>query len=291
MRQQGFGLLSFVIATTAVALTLVVGYAGNLTRKVANELQETEMAYLKEVSNHIEAIYPSYAGKLDDVSGANKATVADVLRLAGVSLKPIATAAMSNVLTVPSEGLSYRNIVVFLPSHTDGVNPPNLDLFRTTGSFQSCTNAGAECTLRNFQVFSSLELQRDMGRETQLRLNKVASKAQSYFKARMLQDIEKNIDVNYFRQPSGGCEVFDIDLGCVDNYAPLAQDNGMGGLTRTRMANNLALTAEELFTAWGDPIEVSNLLDSVTDAVPFTMAFRARKPSGGFFTLKAVQQL
>jgi hypothetical protein len=292
LRQQGFGLLSFVVVTTVVALSIVLGYAGILTRKVANELAETEMAYLKDVSARIEAVYPQYAGRLDDASGANTSSVSDVLRLSGVTLRPIATAVMSNVFVSPApESLAYRNIVVFLPSDTDPTNPPDLARFQTTGVFGSCADASADCGERAFHVFSSLELQRELSRETQLRLNKVASKAQSYFKARMMQDIERNIDVNYFRQPSGGCEVTEMDLGCLDTYLPLATDSGMRGLTVSRMARNLSLTDEELFSAWGDPIEASNLLDSVTDATPFTMVFRVRNPAGGYYSLTAVQQL
>jgi hypothetical protein len=295
VRQQGFGLLSFVIVTTVVALSLVLGYAGILTRKVANELAESEKAYVKDVSNRIAAMYPQYAGRLDSSSGSNISSIADVLRLSGVTLRPIAAAAISNVFTSPAwpqgEGLSYRNIVVYLPADTDSTNPPDLARFRTTGIFASCTDAASECGDRVFHLFSSLDLQREMSRETQLRLNKIASKAQSYFKARMMQDIERNIDVNYFRQPSGDCEVSALDLGCTDTYMPLATVSSAGGLTVTRMARNLSLTDEELFSAWGDPIEATNLLDSETGSTPFTMSFRAQKPAGGHYTLRAVQQL
>lgn len=292
VRQQGFGLLSFVVVTSIVALSLVLGYSGILTRKVANELLSTQAKYVKDVAGQIEAMWPQYAGRLDDVNMAvNTATAADVVRLAGVNLKPFAFVEMSSVLTVPSEGLSYRNVVVYLAAETDEANPPELDQFRATGVFQSCTDMAAPCADRVFHVFSSLELERDMAREARSRLNKVASKAQSYFKARMLQDVERNIDVNYFRRPNGACEVQPMDLGCVDTYQPLATANPLGGTDLTRMAINLGYNDEELFSPWGDAIEASNLQDSETGATPFTMSFRVRNPAGGFYTIKAVQQL
>lgn len=292
VRQQGFGLLSFVYLTSIIALSLVVGYSGLLARKVSNELLDRQSRYASEVVAQLEAAWPQFAARLDspDTSISN-VPLADVLRVSGITLAPRAQAEMSSVLLLPGEGLTYRNIVVYLNTETDTTNPPDLDSFRATGEFVSCSDPGQDCAQRPFAVFSSLDIERGLARETQLRLNKVASKAQFYFKARMLQDVEKNIDVNYFRRPNGDCEVEFMDLGCVDTYQPLATVNGMGGLDVSRMANRLGLNDEELFTAWGEPIEVSNLQDSVTDATPFTMSFRARKPDGSYYILKAVQQL
>lgn len=291
MRQQGFGLLSFVVITSVVALTLVLGYAGVLTRKVANELLTSQQQYAEEVARQIEAMWPQYAGQLDSPVQGASITADDLLRTAGVTLRPMARVVLSDVLTVPGEGLTYRAVAVYMPTETDESNPPDLEHFRTSGEFRSCTSSSDFCAQRAFYVFSSLQTERELVRETTLRLNKVATKAQSYFKARMLQDVERNIDVNYFRMPNGGCEVTVTDLGCVDDYTALASVAPGGGLQRIRMAQQLMLTDEELFSAWGQPLEASNLEDSVTDATPFAMSFRARKPNGDYIFIKAVQQL
>lgn len=291
MRQQGFGLLSFVVITSVVSLTLVLGYAGLLTRKVANELFSSQQKYAEQVALQIEELWPQYAGQLDSPVLGASVTAEDLLRTAGVSLQSGARVALSDVLSLPAEGLTYRAVVVYLPSETDESNPPDLERFRLTGEFRSCSDETAFCGDRAFFVYTSLQAERDLIRETQLRLNKVASKAQSYFKARMLQDVERNIDVNYFRRPFGGCEVVEVDLGCADVYEPLVQVDPLAGATRTRMAAQLSLTDEELYSAWGQPLEASNLQDSVTDASPFSMSFRARKPNGDYISIKAVQQL
>lgn len=292
VRQQGFGLLSFVYLTAIISLSLVVGYSGLLARKVSNELLSTQNKYTAEVVQQLEDAWPQFASRLDSPDTAiSGVPVQDVLRVSGIVLSPRARAEMSAVQVVPGEGLTYRNVVVYLSTETDETNPPDLEGFRATGEFKSCSDESQPCADRPFSVFSSRDIQRALARETQLRLNKVASKAQFYFKARMLQDVERNIDVNYFRRPDGACVVTFMDLGCMDTYEPLASLNGMGGVDVSRAANRLGLNDEELFTAWGDPIEVSNLQDSVTDATPYTMSFRARKPDGTYIVLKAVQQL
>lgn len=291
LRQQGFGLLSFLVVTVVVVLTLVLGYSGILTRKAANDLRSNQIAYLQESADRIESMWTQFAGQLDRVGGGSSVTAADVTRLAGINLRHGAQVALSDVLTIPAEGVSYRVVALYLPAETDSVNPPDIAQFQATGVFQSCIAADEECGERVVHVFSSLELERGMLREAQLRLNKVASKAQSYFKARMLQDVERNIDINYFRDPSGECEVQAMDLPCWDVYEPLSTMAPLGGLDRTRMADILALTDEELFSPWGDPIEASNLLDSETEESPFTMSFQLRTPAGDTMRITAVQQL
>ena len=53
----------------------------------------------------------------------------------------------------------------------------------------------------------------------------------------------------------------------------------------------LGLTDEELVSAWGMPIELSNLQDSVTDDLPFTMVLRTLMPNGQFIQLTVTQPL
>jgi len=291
LRQQGFGLLSFVAVTAFIALSLVVGYSGLLTRKVANELELRQEAKVGEVVSRLEAMWLQHAGQLHLPSSVLTVTPQTLTEAAGMVLPAGVQMTVSDVLPAAAEGLVYRNVVVYLPAETDEVNPPDLPTFVSTGVFKSCTNSAAECAPRVFKVFSSLDLQREFAREAQLRLNKVASKAQSYFKARLLQDIERNIDVNYFYRPSGGCAVEDIDLGCLTGYEPLATESG-GVVSRSRLAQRLSLNDEELFSPWGGPIEAANVgQGNSTSEAPFSMSFRVVNPAGGYYIIRAVQPL
>lgn len=290
-RQQGFGLLLFVVITAILAFSIVIGYSGVLTRTQANRLVVNQQRYLTEARTQVLTFYERHAFSLDQQSLSNPVSAEDLLNGANVRARYGMQAALSKVLVTP-EGLRYRAMALWLPSDTDGSNPPDLGRFLETGQFVSCANGSADCAPRNYVVFDSAEIQRELARQTQARLERVAMKAQSYFKARLLQDPERNVSVNYFRAPTAGnCMVMPIDLECLDTYTPLATLDASGALTASRTARNLGLSDEELLSAWGRPIEASNLADSVTDDSPFTMAFRALTPWGTFYTVKAVQQL
>jgi len=289
-RQQGFGLLVFVIITAIVALSLVVGYSGVLTRTHANQVVANHQQYLAESRVALLTFYEKHAYAIDEQSMSNTTTIEQLLAGANVPTRYGMRAALSNILVSP-EGLRYRAVALWLPSETDEANPPNIAQFITTGQFKDCINGAANCADRSFVVFDSADIQRDFAKRTIARLEKVAMKAQSYFKARTLQDPERNVSVNYFRNPSGGCEVMPMDLQCLNNYTPLAMPDGSGKLTPSRTAINLGLSDEELVSAWGRPIEASNLTDAVTDDTPYTMVFRAATPAGTFYTVRAVQQL
>lgn len=282
-RQQGFGLLIFVTLTAMVTLALLAGFSGLLTQQAANALKATQQKYLKEVLTSVETVWDQNAAALDSPGPGNTTTAADVLRLAGVSPRQGAKLVLSNVMVSAADNVAFRYVAYYLPAETDVSNPPNLAHFMNTGEFISCSDPGLPCDEREFRVYSSLDRQRELSAETLRRMQKVAAKAQSYFKARMMQDPEHSIDINYFRRPSGVCSVSgSMDLGCFDAYTPLVG---------TFAAQAMGLSAEELYTAWGQPIEVSNLQDSNTGTTPFSMAFRARRPLGDYLTVRAVQQL
>ena len=290
MRQQGFGLLAFVMLISVIALTLVTAYAGIMTRREANELPSKQAAYLEQATKQIEDLWRLKAYSLDETGSGNTVTASDVLTAAGVQSRYGVHAALSNVLIDSQDSLPYRVLVLYLSAESDSTTPLDINSFEQTGVFVSCPSNSTQCLSRVFSVFSSLDIERDLAKETQLRLARIAQKAQSYFKARMLQDPERNVSVNYFRMPFGACTVMPLDLGCMDTYQPLAVMDSVEGYSLTQMATSLALTNEDLFSAWGMPLQASNLQDSITSDAPYTMSFRAASPSGEYYTVKAVQQ-
>ena len=291
MRQQGFGLLIFVLLTGIIAFSLVVGYAGLMTREQANGLKGGRATYLQETVAQLEALWRLNAFQLDEASPSNALDGEQLLTMAGVTKKGGIEALVSPILRVPGESTVYRNVVIFYSTETDESNPPDRSLFLLTGEFKSCLDTSLKCAERDFILFNSLEIQRSLAKITQERLLRIAFKAQSYFKARQLQDPERNISVNYFRKPMGGCVVSQMDLDCVDVYTPLTSLTSMTTSSRLLLAVNLGLSNEEMFSGWGRPIQVSNLQDSETNDAPFTLSIRAEIPFGGFKTIKAIQQL
>ena len=285
--QRGAGLLFFVVALGIVAFSFVLGYAGILSRKQANSLVSDRSAYLRQVVERVAMVWPQHAMEYDDATSAVPLSAQSVVQEAGIESRYGVQFAVSNVLIDAGSGLAYRTFVAYLPSEADGATGFDETKFMATGVAPTCTEA--QCAFNEVLTFSSLDIERDMYRLTSERLNKAALKAQAYFKARMLSDPEKNISVNYFRKPQGECVVSPIDLGCLDSYTPLSSLAAPGQTMASQAAVNLGLGAPELMSAWGQPLEASNLEDASTTEAPFTMSFRARTPSGSYIKLKAIQ--
>lgn len=297
--QRGFGLLVFVAMVSLISFSIVLGYSGQLAKYESNRRPVKQKAYLNQVRDQLQAFYLANATLLDEPSAGNNYTVEALVQAAGIHRRWDVRFAMSRVLDGDT-GLKHRRVVAFFPTDTDVDNPPDLESFEATGHFVSCVNAGMPCAKRELVDFDSLWFHKDARIETQRRLERAALKAQAYFRARMLQDPEKNISVNWFRPPfadaSGTCPstpAYLQDLPCLNTYTPLAYfDTGSATWKASNsVAQQLGLADDELVSAWGDPLELTNLQDSETTDPPFTMVFRFRNPFGGYITVRAVQQI
>lgn len=285
-RQQGFGLLVFVLLMAVVSFSLVLAYSSEMVRHQAVNRKNTEEAYLADVVSRVEAVWRQSSFAIDSPDVTNTIDADAILEAARIPGEKRMKGVLSDVLV--KDGLTYRAILLYIPSETEEKNPPDLDKFKKEGVFAPCSlGEESECITPSYRIYSSYELQKEYLAQTTNRLKKVAYKAQAYFKARMLQDPERNIAVNYFRQPYGACVVSAQDVGCLDEFQPLTGDSE----AVKRAARVLGLNAAELVTPWNTPIEVSNLSQSEATDPPFTMAFRAKLPNGTYKTVYAVQQL
>lgn len=287
-QQQGFGLLVFVIVIAIVAFSLVLGYSSIMVRQQHNSLAASQKAYLAESVALVAKAWRFSAYAIDH-TGANATTAQDVLTLSGARMRYGVRAVLSRPLIDMTSNTSYRNFVMYLPTPDDEASPFDEASFVSTGEVAACTGAG--CDERLLATFSSLHVERELAAETSARLDRIAAKAQAYFRARMSQDPERNISVNYFRRPSGSCVVGPLDLGCLDAYESLTEAAAGGGVAATRVAQILGLGSQELLNGWGLPMEASNLLESSTAEPPFTMAFRTRTPTGAVLKILAIQAL
>lgn len=267
--QRGFALLAFVLALAVVAFSFVLGYSVNLTREQAAALPEAQRAYLADVRAQLLVLYRERARTASQTTSQWRAVAADenVLATVNAPLRWGAQATISEPLP-DEQGAPYQRIVVWLPTDTDAENPPDLETFRATGQWRSCAEP-APCAERPFVIVDGQALQRELRAQAQERLMRAAYKLQAYFKARVLQDPERPMNVNYFRNPRGGaCPAAPVapDFGCINEYRALAAGDPV--------AVHANLLAEDLVSPWGEPVEVSNLLDSESARAPFSMALR-----------------
>lgn len=294
--QKGVGLLSLVVALSIFAFTFVAGYSALMTRQYAKTISQLQTEYLDSSAKRLASYWRQNAFSID---GPNSADLDgdQVFIAAGNSFKYQASVLFSNRLTDLSDSkLTYRNAVIFFPTEEDKNTPVlgetfDRDSFISTGKVPDCVSA--TCASRQYRLVNGLEIERGLKIETSNRLSRIALKAQAYFKARMLQNPERTISVNYFYKPSGDCIVNqEQDLGCFDIYTQIASvDTQTSAVVPSSVAMKLGLGTEEMLSAWGQPFEISNTVDSNTSAPPFSMVIRAKTPSGDYLTISAIQQL
>lgn len=275
--QAGFALLAFVLALSVVAFSFVLGYSVNLTRQQADAQPRAQQAYLQGLQDTLLQVYRERA--THPVEPATPAAVAqwrafgpdeDALALASATLRWGVRAAISEPQP-DGQGAPYQRIALWLPLETEAENPPDIEHFRATGQWRGCTKP-APCVEPPFVLVDGQLVQRVLHAQAQERLMRVAQKLQAYFKARMLQNPERNVAVNYFRNPRGGTACPSTppapELRCLDTYRPLGAADPV--------AVHANLVAADLVSPWGEPLQASNLQDSETVRPPFSMALRVQ---------------
>jgi type II secretory pathway pseudopilin PulG len=286
-RQQGFGLLVFVIIVSVMSLSLILGYSGLMTRQQANQRNQKLQSYLRDSQQQIESYYAAHAGELDSTVTPVVLDFATLLQLSNVQPRWGLQGAVSSVLG----GTEYsRKVVLYFPTDTDGTNPPNLQAFRDTGVFTSCQDMGSECAARISLTLDSSRFHKEAAIETQRRLERVALKAQTYFKARLLLDPERNVSTNYFHPPYGNCQAAARDIPCLAGFVPLVTRVGSAWVSNTPAGIVLGLAPNEMVSGWGAPIEAAN--DAANAEVmnpPYTMVFRTTDPFGNVHSVTAVE--
>ena len=285
LRQSGAAALIMVVAISVVAFTLIVGMATNFARQEALQLPIKQQAYLEELKAEGLAFYIKEATRLDsDLQWTSVSTEADLQTAINFTPKWGVHSAISNRL-LGANGSVYRKIVFWLPSGTAEDALIDLNTFVSTGSiapFSTCAQ-GNTCEKRLISVVDgeAVEYQNSINANDQL--NRLALKAQSYFKAHWLQDPEKNVSINYFRLPYGGTTPTNQDIGNIPAYT---------AISNTNLVSLLNLDAADIKNPWGLEVLVSNVQDSSYITAPFSMSFKSQAPFGTTqFVIQAIQPL
>lgn len=285
--QQGVALLSFVAFLTVVVTGVTTAVSASLLSKHQATLVIKQQAYVQDSLSRVESFYQLHAGAIDDNISWDSYSDAVFKSVAVDQEKHGVKVVVSNRLLSSSGKTRYRNVLVYLISDTDDRNPPNIAKFKTTGIFDSCGEPDGPCADRVWGVFSGQDLQEKNYAATVRKLQETALHAQSYFKARVLQDPEKNAGINYFVPPLGCAYQRSTDLPCLP-----ASGSGYVLLENANIASTLGLDVSLYTNAWGLPVEVTNQApDAHVSAPPFSMRFRTRAPWGDYLAILATPNL
>jgi type II secretory pathway pseudopilin PulG len=274
--QEGFFLTALTAVLSIIAFIFVLGYSSYYSKRASLTLEQSQQEYLYDAKARMLEAYTAKALQVDSdltyeayhLSPGTPDPGKVWLAMAGIPEKWSVSVGVSNRLT--KDGVKYTSVTLWLPTETDSTNAPSYD--PATGTFQSCSTP--PCAVRGSTTFDGYGIQLDARNKSYAVLNSAAVKAQSYFKARYLTDVVRDISTNHFRAPRGSCGTVTSDeMPCIDNFTPLGA---------TSVPALIGLDSLVLTNAWGLDVEVTNLGGgSSTTLAPYTMAFRTQDPWGG----------
>ncbi|TAM17715.1 MAG: hypothetical protein EPN65_09860 [Pandoraea sp.] len=271
-QQRGFVALALMILLAGfVAMILTV-----LTRTTAQAgvgAPGAPGAYLSSAEVAVRAWYRQNAASIDSPGFAM--TGPQILAAAGVMRQYGLQAAVSDELGLPCAGgvdtcVAYRTIALWLPP---GSGPDTTVFDPTTGKLTPAAHV-------TWAAISGQSIEQAALSQSLRALGDLQTGLQSYFLTRQQDDSTGTTDTNWFR--ASPCGVASSALPCVDTWTA-GDQTGIPALA--------GIDAHRFYDAWGQPIHVSNLLDSSSSATPYSMALKTVTPWGTTIEVEAVQPL
>lgn len=270
-REKGFVALAVMILLAAFMAMILTVIARTDARAGINA-PGAAGTYLSQAETAVRAWYRQNAASIDGSGFAM--TGPQLLAAAGVMRQYGLQAAVSDKLGLPCVGavdtcIAYRKIALWLPA---GSTPDTTTFDAATGTLSPAAHV-------TWAVVSGESIERAALSQSLRALGDLQTALESYFLTRQQDDSTGTTDTNWFR--TNPCGVASAALPCVDTWTP-------GGTTG--IAALAGIDSSHFYDAWGNPIEVSNLLDSSTSA-PFSMALKTVTPWGTVLEVEAVQPL
>lgn len=265
MNHQRGSIFISILGVIAVVGIAIVMAANNLqAQALVSRSNAEKLEYLDNASEKVETWYRSHLSTVDALVDAP--SIDTVVAEAGITLRLGLKLVASQRLT--RDNVAYRVFVLWLPQADPDASTWN----PATGDFSPAQ--GAE-----FRLVSGYALQSEAIAETERAIKSMAISLVNFFAARY-EAGGKDVSINHFR-PDGTCSGATGLFPCLDTYTPAnAIDWSAIGLSPLDMRD-----------AWGNPLQLSNLLDSNTTGPPYSIAIRSQTPFGRDLVINAFQRL
>lgn len=267
-RQRGAAIIWFVSALLGALMVLTTTYRMHAVRLSALNAERDQKVYLDEVMQNALRWYQRNAISIE--ASGQVVTPAQILAEIAPDNRFGIHAAVSNRLGLPCPAdavfgscVPYRVIVVWLQP----ISSSDTTTFdASTGSFVPDPVVVSAGTSR---MLNTKLYQQGVLTQVSALLNTVATRLQNRARAQQSVIGEASFE-NYFRLSDCASELAGF-LPCIDTYTDI---------TTTIIPSQLGLSNQDFLTPWGDPVQVSNLLDSSTLNMPFSLALRVSTPWG-----------
>lgn len=264
----------------ALLLGTTLILAGTLRSRLAQHIQmnlsREQSTYLDAAINNAKLWYQREALTLE-LSGRTP-NESEILQKIAPDHKYGLRAQVSNQLGLPCTTSAfgtcapYRVIAIWLPP-ISATDTSAFDL--SNGSFTPDPATLASGTSR---LFNSMAYQQGLMVQMNESLKRTAIRIQNF--ARAQQNFAGFTSFDNFLRSSDCSQPNSMHLPCIDTYTPI---------TSTTVPSMLGLADSELMTPWGDVIHISNLINSNTTSLPYSLSIQATSPWGQTAVLQVQQ--
>lgn len=262
--QRGSALIMVFSLIAGVALLVFAGMNASITQEFLLNRNQLQQQYLDEVAVAAQAWYERMAPTIE-LSGESVAEATLLGQIAptrkfGIraQIGPRFTKTVSP-WTQPS--LGYRTILIWIPQSGG-------DTTATSPTSDTPTLDPLVVQAKAYRTWSTLGYQQTQLAQLSELLVRVGSSLQSWARAQQGAHYGMSLD-NFFRQSDCAAPAAPDHLPCLDTY----QD-----ITTTRVPGYLGLSNAEFASVLGYSVEISNLQNSSTTTVPYSLSLRVHSP-------------
>ena len=266
-RTRGFAAILMVCVLAGCVLLLVAMEGASTARAAQRRSERDRSDYVATAQAKVSEWYFTHAAAIDD-PGRRSPIENEVMQGARLVPRWGVRVAVSELLG--DDALRYRRIALWLPTRERSGAAFALD-----GTFDATLGSP-------FAVVDGRAIETALRDRTLGTLQRLARALEGRFRARALADSDHRVDVNHFRPRDPACAADADELPCLDVFT----DAAGAGLARIAGVGD-----NELRSAWGGPVELSNGSDGSADGPPFRLRLRSRTPWGSYVEVVALQSL
>ncbi len=262
--QRGSALIMVFSLIAGVALLVMAGMNASITQEYFLTRDQLQKQYLDEVAASAQAWYERMAPTIEltgeSVSEATLLGQIAPTRKFGIraQIGPRFTRTVSP-WTQPS--LGYRTILIWIPQSGS-------DTTAVSTTSDTPTLDPLVVQAKAYRTWSTFGYQQTQLAQLSDLLVRVGSSLQSWARAQQGAHYGMSLD-NFFRQSDCAAPATPDHLPCLDAY----QD-----ITTTSVPSYLGLSKAEFASIWGYSVEISNLQNSSTATVPYSLSLRVHSP-------------
>lgn len=269
-KQRGFIMASAIVATFGIVALIYFSFAMGVFAKEFSAREDRKRAWIVETQQKLDAWYERNKASID--ADPDPIDTNLIVSSSGIVLEY--GAQIESTARLSAAGIGYHNIAIWIPH--DGASGTGLN--HSTGEFNPGLLPDGVTLAPTRFVFTNgraIETRAYLATVAKMRTN--ASRFESYFQAKLASDPDADASIDYFRATDCAAPI-NGQLPCIDTHTNIGPSN---------VQNLVGLSGDDIVSAWGNVIQVSNL-----EGLPsggYSMSLKTAAPWGVDIQIIAVR--